>query len=242
MGEKLKDPKLELGFLLDRNAEKAAALFSGKRVRTLAAVGLAENATDAQVVRKARELSLTIVTVNGDDFVKEISKFQNQTKENDCHEVFGLVILPDGYENQKRLLQKAGSKLRLGRKKLAWWDVAHKNRCVRIKRSGNPEVNRFPRCFYCRKLELAWRWSLRTFRDRQATALFGITPHAQTIELKLWAWGHPWRICLFRQNLNSHFSSRLSEDRLLLRIHQDPGADAVQGIGVLKIKNNLHLI
>jgi hypothetical protein len=143
MGEKLKDPKLELGFLLDRNAEKAAALFSGKRVRTLAAVGLAENATDAQIVRKAWELSLTIVTVNGDDFVKEISKFQNQTKENDCHEVFGLVILPDGYENQKRLLQKAGSKLRLGTKKLTWWDVAHKNCCVRIKRSGNPNMRRY---------------------------------------------------------------------------------------------------
>jgi len=41
--------------------------------------------------------------------------------------MFGLVILPNGYENQKRLLQNVGDKLRLGTEKLTWWDVADKN-------------------------------------------------------------------------------------------------------------------
>ena len=59
--------------------------------------------------------------------IREIKKFQDQTKRKDCHEMFGLVILPNGYENQKRLLQNVGDKLRLGTEKLTWWDVADKN-------------------------------------------------------------------------------------------------------------------
>jgi hypothetical protein len=155
VGEKLKDPKLKQGFLLDRNFAKAALLLPKKRVRTLADVSLSENATDAQIVRKAWDLRLTIVTANGDDFIREIKKFQDQTKRKDCHEMFGLVILPNGYENQKRVLQIAGERLRLGTEKLTWWDVADKNCCVRIKRVGNPEVKRFPRCFYCQQLEIS---------------------------------------------------------------------------------------
>jgi hypothetical protein len=154
MGEKLRDPRLEYGFLLDRNVSKVAPLFPAKRSRTIAQVGLLENATDAEIVRKAWDLCLTIVTANGDDFVKEITRFQNQTTRVNCHEMFGLVVLPNGYESQRRLLQKTGEKLRLGTEKLTWRDVALKNCYVRLKKSGNPEVKRFKRCF-CQKNELA---------------------------------------------------------------------------------------
>jgi hypothetical protein len=87
VGEKLKDPKLKQGFLLDRNVAKAALLLPKKRVRTLADVSLSENATDAQIVRKAWDLRLTIVTANGDDFIREIKKFRFQFVE-DAGKVF----------------------------------------------------------------------------------------------------------------------------------------------------------
>jgi hypothetical protein len=152
MREKRKDPVLDYGFLLDRNAAKAASLFPKKRTQTIEQVGLLENATDAQIVRKAWDLRLTIVTANGDDFVKEILRFQDQTKISDCHEMFGLVVLPNGYESQKRLLQRGRKKLRPGDEKLTWADVAKKNCYVRLKTGGNPEVTKLPRCFYCKKL------------------------------------------------------------------------------------------
>ncbi len=132
MREKVKDPRMDYGFLLDRNVSKVAPLFPAKRSRTIAQVGLLENATDSQIVRKAWDLRLTIVTANGDDFIKEIAKFHDQTKRANCHEMFGLVVLQNGYENQRRLLQRAGEKLRLGTEKLNWKDVAFKNCCVRL--------------------------------------------------------------------------------------------------------------
>ena len=116
MREKRKDPMLKYGFLLDRDVSKAASLFPS-RVRTVAQAGLADDATDAEIVRKAWELRLTVVTANGDDFLREFKEFLSQTKRTDCHDMFGLVILPNGYENQKRALNGIEKKLRLdGRK------------------------------------------------------------------------------------------------------------------------------
>lgn len=140
---------------MDRNVSKVAPLFPAKRSRIIAQVGLLENATDAEIVRKAWDLCLTIVTANGDDFVKEITRFQNQTTRVNCHEMFALVVLPNGYESQRRLLQRTGEKLRLGTEKLTWGDVALKNWYVRLKKRANPEVKRFKRCFYCQKNQLA---------------------------------------------------------------------------------------
>jgi hypothetical protein len=154
MREKRKDPMLVAGFLLDRDVSKAASLFPAKITRTIMQVGLPDNVGDATIVKKAWKLRRTIVTCNGDDFKREILKFQKQTKQTECREMFGLVVLPNGYENQKRLLQIIGTKLRLGTKKLTWADVAEKNCYVRVKKSGDPEVKRFPRCFCCQKREL----------------------------------------------------------------------------------------
>jgi hypothetical protein len=114
MREKRKDPMMVAGFLLDRDVSKAASLFPANITRTIMQVGLPDNASDAAIVRKAWQLRRTIVTGNGDHFIKEILKFQKQTKQVDCHEMFGLVVLPNGYETQKRLLQMIGTRLRLG--------------------------------------------------------------------------------------------------------------------------------
>lgn len=154
MREKRKDGLPTFGFLLDRDVSKAVSLFPRKRTKTLADVGLSEEARDSEIVKKAWERGLTIVTGNGDDFVREIIAFQSRTERNDCHELFGLVVLPNGYEHQKRLLHDLESKLRLGTETLKWTDVAQKNCLVKVKKSGLPEVRRFKRCFYCQKLEL----------------------------------------------------------------------------------------
>jgi hypothetical protein len=151
MREKRKDPMLKYGFLFDRDVSKASSLFPASRVRTVAEAGLPDDATDAAIVRKAWELRLTVVTANGDDFVSEFNEFLSQTKRTDCHDMFGLVILPNGYENQRRSLKGIEKKLRLDGRRVTWAVVADKDCCVRVKKEGNPEVTRFPRCFYCRK-------------------------------------------------------------------------------------------
>lgn len=144
---------LSYGFLLDRDVSKAASLFPKKRTKTIADIGLPQNAADTEIVKAAWERQLTIVTGNGDDFVRAITRFLAQTKKasDGCHEVFGLVVLPNGYERQRRILQNVEKTLRLGKEALTWTDVAYRNCYVRVKRTGGTEVKRFPRCFYCQK-------------------------------------------------------------------------------------------
>ena len=154
MREKRKDGLPSYGFLLDRDVSKTASLFPRRRLKTLADVGLPETARDSEIVREAWERGLTIVTGNGDDFVREINAFQARTTRGECHEVYGLVVLPNGYEHQKRLLQGLEDKLRLGSERLTWMDIAQKNCFVKVKKNEKPEVRRFKRCFYCQKLEL----------------------------------------------------------------------------------------
>jgi hypothetical protein len=152
--EKRKDGLASYGFLLDRDVSKIASLFPRKRTKTLADVGLSEKARDSEIVREAWKRELTIVTGNGDDFAREINAFQSRTTRADCHELYGLVVLPNGYEQQRRLLQGIEDKLRLGSEKLTWADIAQKNCLVRVKKNGKPDVRRFKRCFYCQKREV----------------------------------------------------------------------------------------
>jgi hypothetical protein len=140
-------------FLLDRDVSKAISLFPAQRARTVSDVGLPDNAPDAAIVKKARELEATIVTANGDDFLEEMRYFSQQTKKKDCHDLFGLVVLPSKFETQKSTLSQLGSRLRFGGKKIGWHDVWRKNLCVRVKTAGPPEIRKLPRCFYCQKME-----------------------------------------------------------------------------------------
>lgn len=153
MREKRKDGMLAYGFLLDRDVSKVASLFPTKRTQTIESIGLSERASDAAIVKAAWERQLTIVTGNGDHFVKEIQRFLAQTKRAECHEMYGLLVLPNGYERQKRLLPDIEEKLRLGKESLSWAAVAYRNCCVKVTRLGAAEVRRFPRCFFCQKNE-----------------------------------------------------------------------------------------
>jgi hypothetical protein len=142
-------------FLLDRDVSKAVTFFPRRRASTIADVGLSESASDAAIVEKAWELEATIVTANGDDFLREVRRFLRQTKRKDCHDLFGLVILPNRFEIQRRTLADLGFRLRFDGKKISWDDVWQRNLCVRVRTVGNPEITQLPRCFYCQKAHSA---------------------------------------------------------------------------------------
>ena len=114
-----------------------------------------ESANDRQIVEQASRDECIIVTANGKDFRKEIDKFLRQTKRKDCHDLYGLVILPSGYEIQKRLLKDIEAQMRYGQKSVSWFDVWRRSYCVRVRKGGAPEVRPLPRCYYCVKREMS---------------------------------------------------------------------------------------
>lgn len=141
------------GFLLDRDVVKATRFFPSKRTRTTLEMGLREDATDAQIVRVAWENQLIIVTGNGDDFTREILKYQKANQKKICHDMNGLIVLPNGFELQRHALRNIGKKLRFGGKLITWPDVWSKNLSVRVSRHGEIVVRPFPKCLYCRRVE-----------------------------------------------------------------------------------------
>jgi hypothetical protein len=141
------------GFLVDRDVAKAADLLPRKRTHTTVEAGLSENADDDAIVKLAWERKWIIVTGNGDEFVARIRKFQRKTEKLDCHELSGLIILPSGFELQKRLLAKAGERLRFDGKRITWADVWSENYCVKLRKNSSPEITKFPKCHYCQKLQ-----------------------------------------------------------------------------------------
>jgi hypothetical protein len=120
----------------------------------LESLGIPENASDDEIVRKAWLHRCTIVTANGDDFVAAICKFQKKQMRKVCHELNGLIIVPNEFEVQKQTVKAAPKKLRFGGKPIGWPDIWSENLSIRLRKSGAPIVNRFPRCFYCEKLEV----------------------------------------------------------------------------------------
>lgn len=138
-------------FLFDRDAAKAANLFPIGRVVTLEQVGLPENAKDAEIVRVACNRHCIVVTCNGDDFVKEFNSYLGQTKKVECHDMYGLVILPNGFEIQRRIVPKLAVRLRMDGERISWRDVWERDCCVKLNRDGSVAVTRFPRCHYCKK-------------------------------------------------------------------------------------------
>lgn len=148
MREKRKEGLHQYGFLLDNDVAKVAACLPKKRVKTLADVGLSEDASDAAIVKEAWRRGLTIITGNAKDFVREIENFQGQTSRTNCHEMWGLVALPNGYELQKRILESFDERLR--KAGLRWADVADGNYLIRPTPAGL-DIRQFDRCIYCLK-------------------------------------------------------------------------------------------
>jgi hypothetical protein len=104
------------GFLVDRDVAKAASSFPPKRTRTTIQAGLPDDAADEMIVELACERRWIIVTGNGDDFIRKILRYQTRTAKQECHDLSGLIILPNGFEVQKRVLKDVEKRLRFGGK------------------------------------------------------------------------------------------------------------------------------
>lgn len=101
-------------FLLDESVKHLKPLFPRKRAITIADAGLSGNASDAEIVKMAWELEYIIVTANGDDFVREVNKFQRRMMINNCRELSGLLVVPDGAITQERAIRRLEARLRFG--------------------------------------------------------------------------------------------------------------------------------
>ena len=66
----------------------------------------------------------------------------HKQKRDGCHEMFGLVILPNRYEINKRLLPEIEKKLRMSGRKITWADVHFENYRVRLKKDERPSTRR----------------------------------------------------------------------------------------------------
>lgn len=142
-------------FLLDESVRHLKGEFPRHRAITTTEAGLQPDASDAEVVRKAWDLQYIIVTANGDDFVREIRRFQRQMMQANCRDLRGLLVVPDGSITQARALKRLADNLRFGGNPITWEQVNQWNLYVRARKSGAPEIRPFPRCRYCRKIELS---------------------------------------------------------------------------------------
>ena len=83
-------------FLLDEDVQGLAnsGVLPSKRVKTLEDVGLQSGADDKDIVERAYERGLTIVTANRDHFRKSIVDFQQRGRSGECWCLYGLIALP----------------------------------------------------------------------------------------------------------------------------------------------------
>jgi len=145
-------------FLIDNDSSSTAKYFPRKRVITISQAKLEPNALDAKVVERAYDLECIIVTANGQDFEAAMRKFLSRTQRKDCHDLFGLVVIPNQAAIQSCVLPGLAWKLRLDGKSISWDDVWRKNLLVRVRKDGVVDVrNELGRCFYCKKIEAQQR-------------------------------------------------------------------------------------
>jgi uncharacterized protein DUF5615 len=85
-------------FIFDNDSRKAAVFFPQRRIVTLEQAGLTEKATDREVVEVASDRRWIIVTANGDHFITEIRRYLRQSTRLICHDLSGLMIVPNDHQ------------------------------------------------------------------------------------------------------------------------------------------------
>ena len=138
-------------FIFDNDSRKAARFFPRRRIVSLEQAGLNEKASDRKIVEVASDRKWIIVTANGDDFITEIKRYLQQSKKLICHDLAGLVIIPNDHQLQEQVLPRIEERLHFEGAHISWKDVWELDCCVRVTRSGKPQIKRFERCFYCKK-------------------------------------------------------------------------------------------
>src|SRR6266436_5468363 len=147
-------------FLLDRDVQAVADALPASRVVTLAKVGLPATASDDAIIDKACMHRCIIVTANGGDFVPKAVAYIRQSSRRSqgrCHDLSGLVVLPNGLETQRRLLRKAPQRMRdPDGRPVTWLDVWARSYHVKLNRGGHA-VRPLPRCRVCESREIGRR-------------------------------------------------------------------------------------
>ncbi len=138
-------------FIFDNDCPNAAEFFPSRRIVTLEQAGLSPASSDRKIVELASERRWIIVTANGDDFVAEIKRYLRQSTKLVCHDLSGLVIIPNDYQLQQRALPRLEERLHFENKHIGWKDVWELDCCVRVTKNGRAQITRFERCFYCTK-------------------------------------------------------------------------------------------
>jgi hypothetical protein len=131
------------GFLIDKDAESVIPLIGGRRTR---------HQHDAETVEEAWRGSHTIVTSNGDDFIREIITFQRRENNRDCRDVWGLLIVPNKAFVRERVLpplMRDGLDTPMG--PLLWPAIGLLNFCLTIRSDGSLTRRRFARCSFCER-------------------------------------------------------------------------------------------
>ena len=79
-------------FLVDADAESA--------LHYLPKATRAKKHDDRDIVEEAWEEGRTIVTSNADDFLRYISIFHNPPNNNDCRDLWGLLVIPNDHSQR----------------------------------------------------------------------------------------------------------------------------------------------
>jgi hypothetical protein len=133
-------------FLLDHAVLALKPEFREGITETILDGGLKANADDMEVIDLAAIRHAILVTADV-GILQKCKVYQDRSR--DC--LYGLLLLPDGFEIQKRLL----SDLRQGTKQmrharydrpLTWADVHHDNLLVKVHRNGDPGVEELCTC------------------------------------------------------------------------------------------------
>ena len=144
------------GFLVDADAAAASPFFDRAT--------LASAHEDPDIVQQAWQMKRTIVTCNRRDFLRYIQQFQNRENQQECRDLWGLLVIPNLHLLRERGLSFIRHGLpqlpKVGR--LGWPGIALLNLYVRLNTSQDqrPEIRRFERCSFCeRDLPIREPWN-----------------------------------------------------------------------------------
>jgi hypothetical protein len=130
------------GFLVDADAMSSLPFLNSATKATAH--------DDRDIVKEAWDERRTIVTSNGRDFVRYIREFQNPPNNQDCRDLWGLLVIPNSQLDRERGLKSIEYGLGVFQKeRLRWPGVGSLNLYVRLTSNGQVEIQRFKRCSFC---------------------------------------------------------------------------------------------
>jgi len=152
-------------FIFDNDSRKTAEFFPRRRIVSLEQAGLTEKASDREIVEVASDRKWIIVTANGDHFIAEIKRYLRQSMKLVCHDLSGLVIVPNDYQLRRkahRLERRVGTGL-LCAGHQGWESASHSIRAMLLlqeERRGLTPLRRLPLQLKMAKCKLTLRRNL----------------------------------------------------------------------------------